>query len=280
MRKNGLYLVIISVLLLGLSLEVLTGNNPEIEQENILVVAHRGLHKDHPENSMKSIQACIDNKIDIVEIDVRKSKDGELILIHDEVIDLVTDSTGRVDEMNYTEIKKLNLLHNGKPVSGYIPKLEEVFESFGDQIILNIDLKLSDTATINKTYSLISNYEIEDNIIFSTGDPELIPYLHSLNPKIRIMPVVYKSKDIRVASSFDYIDLLQVDNRKYSKRIRKVIYEDSTRVWVNALKKYDEMQKENGDGFEKLLSIKKVDYIQTDYPLELLEFLRERDLHN
>ena len=80
-----------------------------------LVVAHRGDWKNAPENSIQAIQNCILMGVDMVEIDVRKTKDGHLILMHDGTIDRTTTGTGKVSSMTLEVLKSLLLKDkNGK----------------------------------------------------------------------------------------------------------------------------------------------------------------------
>ena len=75
----------------------------------IMSMAHRGDWKNYPENSLPSIQACIDMGVDIVEIDIQRTSDGVLVLSHDEKIDRMTNGSGKIEEMTYSEINKFYL---------------------------------------------------------------------------------------------------------------------------------------------------------------------------
>jgi len=74
-----------------------------------MVVAHRVDWLNVPENSIPAIQNCIEKGIDIVEIDVRKTKDGQLILMHDKTVNRTTDGNGVITEMTFADIRKLHL---------------------------------------------------------------------------------------------------------------------------------------------------------------------------
>jgi glycerophosphoryl diester phosphodiesterase len=75
----------------------------------VMVVAHRVDWLNVPENSIPAIQNCIEKGIDIVEIDVRKTKDGQLILMHDKTVNRTTDGNGVITEMTFADIRKLHL---------------------------------------------------------------------------------------------------------------------------------------------------------------------------
>lgn len=65
------------------------------------------------ENSAKAVTLAIENQIDMIELDVRTSKDGEMVLMHDATIERTTNGTGKVSELNYKELLSYNLYHDG-----------------------------------------------------------------------------------------------------------------------------------------------------------------------
>jgi len=73
------------------------------------VVAHKGDWRSHPENSLPGIQSAIDMGVEMIEIDVRRTSDGVLILMHDETLHRMTNGTGRVDERTFSYIQSLYL---------------------------------------------------------------------------------------------------------------------------------------------------------------------------
>lgn len=75
----------------------------------ILASAHRGEHLRHPENSLPAIQAAIDAGMDYVELDVRTSSDGYLVLMHDPTVDRMTNGKGAIKDMTLAEIRQLDL---------------------------------------------------------------------------------------------------------------------------------------------------------------------------
>ena len=77
---------------------VITLNRLFQNNNKVLVAAHRGNWKEFPENSIPAIQSCIGTGIDIVEIDVQRTKDGAYILMHDAKIDRTTNGKGKVSD--------------------------------------------------------------------------------------------------------------------------------------------------------------------------------------
>lgn len=99
--------------------------NPETDQ--VLVVAHRAYWRSNaPENSLAAIDSAIQLKMDMVELDVWRTKDHHLVLMHDPTVDRTTDGKGRIADMTLAEIKQLRLKDkDGRLTSHRVPTLRE-----------------------------------------------------------------------------------------------------------------------------------------------------------
>ena len=103
--------------------------------------AHRGVMALHPENTMSSFQAALEAEADGIEADVHMTKDGQLVLIHDETIDRTTDGQGRIAEMTLSELKQINA-GVAFDVFEHIPTLEELIDLCqGTSLRLNLEIK-------------------------------------------------------------------------------------------------------------------------------------------
>ncbi|MEG3082073.1 glycerophosphodiester phosphodiesterase family protein [Sphingomonas sp. PB2P12] len=120
----------------------------------LLIAAHRGCHNSSPghalpsapENSLIGLDHCVAMRIDIMETDVRRTRDGYLVMIHDATVDRTTTGTGAVDHLTLAEIKSLRLRDNeGEKGAGLtdqqVPTLDEILAHAGDRIVLNLDVK-------------------------------------------------------------------------------------------------------------------------------------------
>ena len=73
------------------------------------IIAHRGASADAPENTLEAFQLGLDQGADAIECDVRVTRDGELVAIHDPTVDRVADTTGTVAEMSQAELSALDV---------------------------------------------------------------------------------------------------------------------------------------------------------------------------
>ncbi len=113
-------------------------NNPNLHE--VLVVAHRGDWRNFPENSIEAIESAVKMGVDIVEIDIQRTKDGHLILMHDKTLDRTTTGKGRIEDWTLDSIKTLKL-KNGCAIKTKhdVPTLEEALLYAKGKIMINLD---------------------------------------------------------------------------------------------------------------------------------------------
>lgn len=107
----------------------------------VMVVAHRGDWRNHPENSLAAIRGAIEQGVDMVEIDIQCTKDSILVLSHDETLDRCTNGHGRIQDHTYNELAdlKLRAAHAGCLTRNTIPTLQEALELCRGEVLVNID---------------------------------------------------------------------------------------------------------------------------------------------
>ena len=86
-----------------------------INRETVMICAHRGFTRSAPENSLQAVLDAIEAGFEAVEIDVRHTKDGELVLMHDATVDRTSNGRGKVEVLSSAELKNVRLLWRGKP---------------------------------------------------------------------------------------------------------------------------------------------------------------------
>lgn len=105
-----------------------------------MIIAHRGDWRYAPENSLRGFANCIKSGFDAIEVDVRMTKDGVLVIMHDETVNRTTDGKGKVSDLTYAEIKKLHLKTPTNYVSDQtVPSFEEVLNLARGQILVYVD---------------------------------------------------------------------------------------------------------------------------------------------
>lgn len=109
----------------------------------IMVIAHRGFSGQAPENTLASFQKAVELGSDMIELDVRFSKDGQVVVIHDDTIDRTTNGRGKVADYTLKELKQFDAGSWFAPqFSGErIPTLKEVLELVKGKVLVNIEIK-------------------------------------------------------------------------------------------------------------------------------------------
>lgn len=113
------------------------------ERKQVDNVAHRGATGYGPENTIASFNLAVDMKADYIEIDVQRSKDGELVVIHDTTVDRTTDGMGNVGDLTFEQLRSLDAgSWKGEQFVGEsIPTFEEILDRYHGKIGILIELK-------------------------------------------------------------------------------------------------------------------------------------------
>jgi len=147
--------------------------------QNVVVTSHRGAGSLEPENTLRAIRRAIALGVDQIEIDVQLTKDGHLILMHDPTVDRTTNGSGKIAELTYAEIRRLDA-GSGECV----PTLDEALALINDKVILQIELKGKGTA--QPTVSAVMNAGKEDHVVLTSFMHQELKDAHRLNPRLRL----------------------------------------------------------------------------------------------
>ena len=148
-----------------------------------------GWRSDYPENTMLSFKAAAEIGVDQIETDIRITKDGELVLIHDATVDRTTDGTGRVIDYTYEELCKLDAgIKRGEQFRGTrIPKLTELLDYVKTLPTMTLDLELKEYPTegheeisysvCDRVLALVEEYGFADRCVINTASGKLHEYI-------------------------------------------------------------------------------------------------------
>ena len=108
---------------------------------HVVVVSHRGDWRNYPENSIPAIESVIRMGVDMVELDVKMTKDSVLVLMHDNTIDRMTNGKGRVSDITYDSLMtfKMRRAHNVVTDTIKVPTLRQALLCCKDRILVNVD---------------------------------------------------------------------------------------------------------------------------------------------
>jgi glycerophosphoryl diester phosphodiesterase len=155
-----------------------------------LVWAHRGASGYAPENTLEAFQKAIDLKADGIELDVQMTKDGRLVIIHDETVNRVSDARGWVKDFTLEEIRKLNVnLRFPEYGAVKIPTLEEVYRLMQDtRLMINVEIKSGIVFYKDieeKVMELTRRMGLQERIIYSSFNHYSVMKLKKLDPSVK-----------------------------------------------------------------------------------------------
>lgn len=263
--------------------------NPSLNE--VLVVAHRGDWRNFPENSLAAIGGAIRMGVDVVEVDLQRTKDGQLILMHDGTLDRTTTGKGKVDEWTLDSIKTLKL-KNGCAIRTKhdVATLEEALIFAKGKIMINLDKA---DRYFDQVYSLLEKTGTTNQIIMKgSKDPNLVikefgKYLDN----VIYMPIV----DLDKPGAIDKIKLFNdklkpiafellfiSDTSKVPFEVNELLQGKSL-IWYNTLWDTmagghdDDMALGNSDkAYGYLIETLGARIIQTDRPQMLIEYLKKK----
>ena len=173
--------------------------------ERTLVIAHRGASAYSPENTMEAFRLAVDMKADGIEIDVHFSKDGHIMVLHDEKIDRTSNGQGKVTDYTLEELKffdfgcKFKNAYTGTK----IPTLDELYELLlTNDMILNIEIKTSDPKMPRALYEITKKYGLEDRIIYSSFDHLQLARMLEVNKDAFVAPLY----SFNMLNAWDYAE--------------------------------------------------------------------------
>jgi glycerophosphoryl diester phosphodiesterase len=234
---------------------------------NIYVIAHRGAHQGIPENSLAAYQKAIDLGVDFVEVDIRTTKEGKYVSIHNRTIDAyVEGKTGEIKDFTLAELKSLDI---GKRIGPEwegtrIPTFEEILDLCKDKCGIYLDLK---AAQIPALVNIIKDKEMVNDVIWCLGDYNEMSELNKTCPECILTPDPGDLVEFsRILAEFKPIVVAPVW-RDLSKELIKMSHDAGALIIV------DEKDK---DSWAQALEWG-VNGIQTNHPGELIQYLTTKE---
>lgn len=239
------------------------------EKERFVIIAHRGASYVAPENTLIAFKKAMETGVHYSELDVHQTKDGEIILMHDETLDRTTDETGEVWNFSLDVIKQLDAgvwfgeQFRGEPV----PTLREVIKFVKGKMKLNIEVKISrdEPEIVRKVVDIILSEKFVNKCIITSFDRLTIEAFKETAPDIKTGFLFYKEypEDIFVGNWDVLCAYFEVVNKDFVFNVR----ENGKKIYVWTVNEKEEMR--------RLLDLE-VDGIITDRPELLQEVLVER----
>ncbi|MGC8586479.1 MAG: glycerophosphodiester phosphodiesterase [Candidatus Micrarchaeia archaeon] len=216
----------------------------------MLKIGHRGAGGDVPENTLKSFAAAIESGVNAVELDVRKTKDGKLVIFHNEKVDKLLGTKGYVSDFTLAQIKQFDI--QGEK----IPTLDEALD-FIDRKVEKILVEIKEPGTEKAILEKIKARKLEDHVIIISFHEDALRKVRELDKRIETGFIYASYKDpIATARELGAQYLLPLYRFTHTKDIERA-HENGFKVIVWTINTKEEMEEFKNKG---------VDGIATDYP--------------
>ena len=261
----------------------------------VLVAAHRGDWRNFPENSLEAIESAITMGVDIVEIDLQRTKDGQLILMHDDCLDRTSTGRGAIADTTLAYIQTLKL-KNGCDITTKhkVPTLKEALLLAKGRAMLNLDKA---DRYFKEVYELLQETGTTQQVIMKGGrsSDEVKALYGDYLQDVIYMPIVNLDNQQAEEQIMAFVDNLQpvafelifsdADNPS-PQRVGRMLAGKAL-IWYNTL--WDTLVGGHDDdaslldinnGYGYLIDQLGTRIIQTDRPQFLIDYLRSRGMHD
>ncbi|WP_456276890.1 glycerophosphodiester phosphodiesterase [Bacillus sp. AK128] len=250
------------------------------------IYGHRGAKGTYPENTLLSFSKAIEQGVDGLEIDVHLTKDGEVVVIHDETLERTTNGTGWIKDLSLAEIKQVSAGSPFTYLTEYdkewdterVPTLKEVLELLAaDPIELNIELKtyaVPYEGIEEKVHEIVKKYGNGRKVVYSSFHLPSLLRMKKIDPDSNIAWLLNDA----ISLPHDYIQTLQLEALHINKQLIMTrpelaqqirLLSDQLRIWT--VNEPEEIQ--------RLLDLQ-VNAIITDYPERAIALLRRKESIN
>lgn len=267
----------------------------------VVVIAHRSDWRHYPENSLAAMEGAIAMGVDMVEIDVQRTKDGVLVCCHDNSVDRTTTGSGKVNELTSDYIATLKLKTKQGVTEYGMPTLAQALDLCRGRVLINIDKGMNYYDQIQ--VMLAERDMVEQVVIKSSKKPTTVAkYFAKHSQNMLYMPIInYRAKNWEkhgplfesyLASDVPTIayEICWDSSLKGERKIFNRVLKSGAKLWVNTLwdsicggkeHSFADNNALNGNEHKIYGTLLKygVTMIQTDRPQLLLDYLESQGRH-
>lgn len=215
------------------------------------IFAHRGSSAHAPENTLAAFELAIEHWADGIELDVKLSADGHVMVMHDYTVDRTTDGTGWVNTLTLNELKQLDAgsKHPPQYKRQSVPTLEEVFEAVGGKIFINVELTNYTSPSDDlpdRAVALVEKFGLKDKVMFSSFNIMALMRARHLLPTIPLGYLTHAGEALLVLHSkmirFGPLVALNPASFDVTPELLHNAHQARTRVYTYTVDQPDEMK--------------------------------------
>ena len=238
-----------------------------------VVISHRGNHVAAQENTLAAFQNAINVGADYVEIDLRTSKDSQLVIMHDATVNRMTNGIGKVSDLSWAELKQLKVIEKNHPEwpEQSIPLFSEVLKLCKGKINIYLDFKNAD---VNASYQALKKAGMQHSVIVYINAPRQLVEWKKIAPQIPLMVSLPDSVQsaAQLNSFLDQykIHLLDGSYKEYTVEMVNAAKAKNIPVWPDI-----QSATEGPEQWEKAINLGFTG-LQTDHPEAMVNYLKNK----
>lgn len=216
----------------------------EVYLKKIEVTAHRGASKECPENTMSAFKKAYLEGADVIELDVRLTKDKEIVVVHDASLKRILGITKNVNQVEFDEIKEQTVLQSENIEDNKIPKLKDVLNwAVEHHVRLNIELKANKEyeELVHKVISLVKEKDYFSNIVLASSNYEILKLIKQYDKNITtvfVTSLLYGNiEDLKET------DIFSVSEVNVTKSLVSQVHEAGKQIYVWTVNGQENMNK-------------------------------------
>lgn len=262
-------------------------HNPK--SDYVFVIAHRADWRGAPENSIQAIENSIRMGVDMVEIDIQRTADGQFVLMHDPTLDRMSTGKGRIADYTLEQIRQFRLRSgNAVKTRRAIPTLEEALMACRDRVLVNIDkggdyireiLPIIQRTGTERQVIIKGKYAL-DRVKADYGDSKGMLYM----PIVDMYDSTAVERGVEFAKKMHPVafELCFKTEQELAPTFVNIVLKSGSRVWINTL--WDTLCAGHDDENALIEGMDKhwgwvLDHhatmIQTDRPEMLINYLKQ-----
>jgi len=218
----------------------------------VLAIAHRGSYLRAPENTLAAFKLALKEGADGIELDARLTKDGEVVVIHDSLLDRTTSGSGKIGNKTLEEIQILDAGSWFDPAFSEerVPTLKEVFESLSLSAVINIEIKAAGKKKelVERVIAIIQEFKAEQRTFISSFNPLVLHYSKEMAPCI-VTALIHSTNPIRsgyvslVGSRYTKPDVQIIEFRDFSQTTISRMRDRGYTVFSGSVRAEEDMRK-------------------------------------
>jgi glycerophosphoryl diester phosphodiesterase len=247
-------------------------SRPASRAKKLIVIAHRGAHREAPENTLASLERAVELGCDYVELDVRRTKDGALVIMHDSGVNRMTNGKGKIADLTLAEIRRFEVKsrHGAKWAGLKVPTFDEMLDRAKGRMKIYVDHKEAPPAEV---LAAINRHGMLHDVVVYNHDPHTLREYKRLAPEVWIMPDHPKNVAAIEALCRDLKpETLDGSIGEWTRSQVEAAHRSGAQVWVDNRSDLD-----NEAGIKQAVELG-VDAIQTDDPATVLKVLKQMGL--